>query len=36
VGHSEECIRVNYSQNESTVREGIAIIAEEVARAYGG
>lgn len=29
-----ECIRVNYTQSESTVREGLGIIAEEVERAY--
>jgi valine--pyruvate aminotransferase len=29
-----ECIRMNYAQDEQTVREGIAIIADEVRRAY--
>ena len=29
-----ECIRVNYTQSEATVREGLAIIADEVAKAY--
>lgn len=32
--HSNECIRVNYSQDPQQVREGLAIIAEEV-RAIG-
>jgi len=31
-----ECIRVNYTQSEATVREGLVIIAEEVERAYRG
>jgi valine--pyruvate aminotransferase len=29
-----ECIRVNYSQNDATVREGLSIIADEVRLAY--
>ncbi len=32
--HQHECIRVTYSQDESTVKRGIAIIAEEVKKAY--
>jgi valine--pyruvate aminotransferase len=32
--HKHECIRVNYSQDERVVREGIRIIAEEVRQAY--
>jgi valine--pyruvate aminotransferase len=32
--HKHECIRVTYSQDEATVREGVRIIAEEVKRAY--
>ncbi len=32
--HTEECIRVTYSQDEVMVREGIEIIAEEVKRAF--
>ena len=32
--HTQECIRVSYAQPESVVRDGIAIIAEEVAKAY--
>ena len=31
--HSTECIRVSFSQPEQVVREGLQIIAEEVARA---
>jgi valine--pyruvate aminotransferase len=31
--HRHECIRVNYSQDEETVRRGIRVIAEEVRRA---
>ena len=30
--HSTECLRVNYSGPEKTVREGLQIIAEEVAK----
>ena len=29
-----ECIRVSYAQDAETVQSGIAIIGEEVARAY--
>jgi valine--pyruvate aminotransferase len=32
--HTTECIRMNYTQEESKVREGIRIIGEEVKRAY--
>ena len=32
--HQQECIRVSYAQDEDTVRNGIALIAEEVAKAY--
>ncbi|MFK7909140.1 MAG: valine--pyruvate transaminase [Akkermansiaceae bacterium] len=32
--HRDECIRVTYTMDERTVREGIRIIAEEVAKAY--
>ncbi|MBN2592972.1 MAG: valine--pyruvate transaminase [Sedimentisphaerales bacterium] len=32
--HKNECIRVNYSQDEETVTAGIKIIADEVKRAY--
>ena len=32
--HQQECIRVSYAQDGDTVRKGIALIAEEVARAY--
>ncbi|MDH3468457.1 MAG: valine--pyruvate transaminase, partial [Gammaproteobacteria bacterium] len=32
--HRYECIRVTYSQDPDTVREGIRIIADEVRRAY--
>jgi valine--pyruvate aminotransferase len=32
--HKYECIRMNYAQDESIVKEGIAIIAEEIKRAY--
>lgn len=34
--HRNECIRVTYTMEERVVREGISIIAEEVAKAYGG
>ena len=33
--HSDECIRVTFSQPEAVVREGIGIIAATVAEAYG-
>jgi valine--pyruvate aminotransferase len=32
--HTTECIRMNYTQEEGKVREGIRIIGEEVKRAY--
>jgi valine--pyruvate aminotransferase len=32
--HRHECIRVSYAQDEDSVRRGVSIIAEEVARAY--
>jgi len=32
--HKNECIRVNYSQDEHLVERGIEIIAEEVKKAY--
>ena len=32
--HTTECIRMNYTPEESKVREGIRIIGEEVKRAY--
>ncbi len=32
--HQQECIRMNYSQSDDDLRRGIAIIAEEVNRAY--
>lgn len=34
--HRNECIRVTYTMDERTVREGIRIIADEVAKAYAG
>lgn len=34
--HKHECIRVTYSQSSHIVEKGIAIIAEEVKRAYDG
>ena len=34
--HTEECIRMNYSQSDDDVQRGIAIIAEEVNKAYQG
>ena len=33
--HRDECIRVTFTMPEEAVREGIRIIGEEVARAYG-
>jgi valine--pyruvate aminotransferase len=33
--HKNECIRVNYSQDEEQVKRGIEIIGEEVRKAYG-
>jgi len=32
--HRHECIRVSYAQDEDTVRRGVTLIADEVARAY--
>lgn len=32
--HSRECIRVSYAQNEATVRQGVALIADEVRKVY--
>lgn len=32
--HKDECIRVSYAQSEAVVKEGIRLIAEEVAAAY--
>lgn len=34
--HKNECIRVNYSQDDALVERGIEIIGEEVNKAYGG
>lgn len=34
--HSDECIRVTFSQPDDVVRDGIAVIADEVRRAYAG
>ena len=33
--HRDECIRMTFTMDEHTVRDGIKIIAEEVAAAYG-
>ena len=33
--HQSECIRINYSQPEHVVREGLHIIADEMRKAYG-
>jgi len=33
--HRHECIRVSYAQDADAVRRGVAVIAEEVRRAYG-
>jgi valine--pyruvate aminotransferase len=33
--HSDECLRITYSQDEQDVRKGLQIIAEEVRAAYG-
>ncbi len=33
--HKHECIRVTYAQEESDVREGIGVIADEVKKIYG-
>ncbi|MCZ4338728.1 valine--pyruvate transaminase [Shewanella colwelliana] len=32
--HSHQCLRMNYVQDEAKMRDGIAIIAEEVIKAY--
>jgi valine--pyruvate aminotransferase len=34
--HRDECLRVTYSQDSEMVRKGIAIIAEEVRKAFDG
>jgi valine--pyruvate aminotransferase len=34
--HKHECIRITYAQDDAIVAQGIAIIAEEVKRAYQG
>lgn len=34
--HPEECIRVSYAMDEEVVRDGLAVIAEEVGKAFGG
>ena len=34
--HQHECLRVNYCQDDETVREGLRIIGEEVRRAFQG
>lgn len=34
--HKHECIRVSYAQDGNTVQQGVAIIAEEVRKAYHG
>lgn len=33
--HRNECIRVSFAMEETTVRDGLTIIAEEVAKAFG-
>lgn len=33
--HTAQCIRISYAQDDESVARGIAIIAEEVKRAYG-
>jgi valine--pyruvate aminotransferase len=33
--HQQECIRVSYAGDGNVVRQGIEIIAQEVAKAYG-
>jgi len=33
--HRDECIRMTFTMDERTVKDGVRIIAEEVARAYG-
>ncbi|MBL4815153.1 MAG: valine--pyruvate transaminase, partial [Shewanella sp.] len=32
--HAHQCLRMNYVQDEAKMRDGIAIIAEEVEKAY--
>ncbi|MGI9292253.1 MAG: valine--pyruvate transaminase, partial [Gammaproteobacteria bacterium] len=32
--HRDECLRVTYSQDSESVRKGIAVIAEEVRKAF--
>jgi valine--pyruvate aminotransferase len=32
--HSRQCLRITYSQDDSDVREGLRIIAEEVGALY--
>ncbi|UZE97393.1 valine--pyruvate transaminase [Alkalimarinus alittae] len=32
--HKQECIRITYSQDEAVVKKGLAIIADEVKKAY--
>lgn len=34
--HTGECLRISYAQDEAAVRRGIAIIGEEVRRAFAG
>ncbi|MBT8048992.1 MAG: valine--pyruvate transaminase [Xanthomonadales bacterium] len=34
--HRHECLRISYVQSEDQVRRGIAIIADEVSKAYAG
>lgn len=34
--HTRQCIRMNYVQDEQTMRDGINVIAEEVLKAYQG
>ena len=34
--HSTECLRLNFSQPEEAVREGLKIIAEEAAKVRKG
>lgn len=34
--HEHECLRITFSQPEAVVREGLEILADEVAAAYGG
>jgi len=32
--HAHQCLRMNYVQDEAKMRDGIAIIADEVKKAY--